>query len=374
MLKVLRFLRAYSRFPSSDLVEEELLLSADGLDLPATFLRPIAGSPLPGWILLHGITVPGRNHPLMRRFAYALAATGAAVMIPEIESWRRLQIDIPAGDAAIRAAAEHLVRRDDVSAPLTLVGFSFGATQALTAASIPEVSRHIRAVVAFGGYCDFGTTLRFMMAGRNEVDGRTREVIPDPYGRWIAVANYLHLVPEIAHMTALAEAALRLAMESGRIGAFAGDPIYDPLKAELRASLSREERGIWDLIAHPSHVIPPVGPALDLADILAGAARQAHPELDPRPRLAQVNQQVVLAHGFDDRLIPYTETKRLQEALPPAADVYLSITRLFSHSAAADPLGPFEYPLEAARYLAFLGRALNLPVSSRAASAPERRS
>jgi pimeloyl-ACP methyl ester carboxylesterase len=358
MLKVLRFLRAYSRFPSSGLIEEEVVVRHEGVELPATFLRPAGREPYPGWIVLHGITVPGRNHPLMRRFVNALAATGAAVVIPDVESWRQLKIDIAAGDAAIQASARYLTERSDVQAPFTLLGFSFGATQALTGATLPGAADGIRSIVAFGGYCDFGTTLRFMMTGRHEVGGRIRQVLPDPYGRWIATANFLCEVPEFAGMTEVAEATLHLARESGRIGVFAGDPIYDRLKSELRGTLPPEQLEIWDLIAHPSGVTPPLEPGLRLADALATAAEQEHPELDPRPRLAAVDQKVLLAHGFDDRLIPFTETKRLREALPPAADVDVSITRLFSHSAEADGLGLLQYPREAARYFTLLHRAL----------------
>lgn len=358
MLKVVRFLRAWSRFPLTSVVEEEVILQQPDGAIPATYLRPRTGGPLPGWVVLHGITVPGRAHPLMRRFAHALAATGAAIVIPEVAPWRELTLDIPAGNSAIRAAAAWLNERDDVRGPLALTGFSFGATQALTAVTLPGVSDSVRKVVSFGGYCDFPATLRFMMSGLYERNGVRHQVVPDPYGRWIATANYLLDVPEFAGMQEVARGARELARESGRIGLFAGDPVYDALKADLRASIPTDQLEIWDLIAHPSAVAPPLEPALALADLLAAAAQRRHPELDPRPRLRAVDQKVILAHGFDDRLIPFTETKRLREALPPAADVHVSITRLFSHSAEADRLRSWEYPREAARYLDLLNRAL----------------
>ena len=58
-------------------------------------------------------------------------------------------------------------------------------------------------------------------------------------------------------------------------------------------------------------------------------------------------------------MIPYTETLRLEEALRgSAADVSVSITRLFAHSREADRLGALEYPAEVRRYLRLLQRAL----------------
>ncbi len=358
MLKTLRFLHAYSRFPAGPVVEEEVDIPQAGGCIPATYLRPRLRGPLPGWIVLHGITVPGRNHPLMRRIVHALAATGAAVVIPEIEPWRRLRLDIPAGNRAIQATVDWMEKQDDIAMPATLLGFSFGATQALTASTLPGVSQGVGRVVAFGGYCDFASTLRFMMTGLREGPDGGPRVAPDPYGRWIAAANYLLDIPGFEDMTEVTDSVRLLAIRSGEVGVFAGDPIYDPLKAKLRAALPGEQLEVWDLIANPSNVQPPLEPALLLAERLAAAAQRRHPELDPRPLLARVERKVILAHGFDDRLIPCTEMERLREALPPAASPDLSITRLFSHSAQAGGVRIRDYPREAARYFDLLNRAL----------------
>ena len=358
MLKALRFLLAYSRFPAAATVEDEVEILDGDRRIPATYLRPRSSAPQPGWIVLHGITVTGRNHLLLRRFTYALAATGAAVVIPEIAPWRRLELDIPAGNRVIEATATWLEERDDILTPATLLGFSFGATQALTAATLPGIEESVRKVVAFGGYCDFSTTLRFMMTGLRGAEMGGHPEPPDPYGRWIAAANYLPDVPGYEGMTELTQRVRRLARRSGEVGAFGGDPVYDPLKARLREGLSPDQLEVWDLIAHPSHIRPPLEPGLQLADALSAAARHRHPELDPRPLLAGLQKRVILAHGYGDRLIPYTETTRLREALSPAASVDVSITRLFSHSAEADRLPLQEYPREAARYFDLLNRAL----------------
>jgi hypothetical protein len=197
-----------------------------------------------------------------------------------------------------------------------------------------------------------------MMTGEHEWQGVTRTMESDPYGRWIIVGNYLTDVPEYAHMRELQDAAHQLALESGRIGAYSGDAVYDPIKARLRERLPPEQRSLWDVVAPPKGVRPPLEQARELADMLGEATVRRHPELDPLPLLAGIDQKVVLVHGHDDRLIPYTETLRLKAHLEHRTLVTASITRLFAHSREADPLRAYEYPRELARYFALLRHAL----------------
>jgi pimeloyl-ACP methyl ester carboxylesterase len=359
MLRVCRFLHSFVRETVGRVESREISLEVNGAEVPASYIRPHGDHPLPGWIVLHGITVPGRDHPVLRRFAHALASTGAAVMIPEVPAWRRLELDPSMGDATIEATANHLVSRSDVTgANLNLVGFSFGATQALMSATRPGIARSVRAVVGFGGYCDLGRTVRFMMTGEHEWQRVTRRLDPDPYGRWIVVGNYLTEVPEFAHMVELQRAARELALEAGRLGAYAADPLYDPIKARLREQLPAEQRELWDIFAPPQGVRPSLEESRILAAKLIEATVRKHPDLDPQPVLPYIDQKVVLVHGHDDRLIPYTETLRLRSHLSPGTNVTASITRLFAHSREADRLSALEYPRELARYFALLRRAL----------------
>lgn len=359
MLRVARFLRGFLREPGSPLVEQEVTVPTGGEPIAATRIAPANGGPRPGWVVLHGITVPGRRHPTLLRFARALAASGGVVLVPEIESWTRLRIDPDAADRTIAAAARHLADDPGVTAGgVAVVGFSFGATQALITAAHPELRRDIRSVVGFGGYCDLGRTLRFMMVGEHEWNGVRFSADPDPYGRWIVAANYLTRAPGYEGTGAVARAAQALAAEAGRRFVYAGDPVYDALKAELRDELEPADREIWDLLAPPAGVTPPLEPSMELADALVTAALATHPALDPRPDLATLDRKVVLAHGHADLLIPFSETLRLRQHLPAGADASAVVTRLFAHSSSAEPLRLHEYPVEGYRYYRLLARAL----------------
>jgi pimeloyl-ACP methyl ester carboxylesterase len=358
MLTIARFLNSYFRHPLARIEFEEVSLEVSGEEVPASYVRPRSRTALPGWIVLHGITVTGRQHPVLLRFVHSLAATGAAVLIPEVPSWRNLVLDTAAGDATVTAATKYLRSRSDVRTPLSLVGFSFGATQALMSSTLPAVRESLRSVVAFGGYAELRKALTFMMTGVHEDEGKGRRVVPDPYGRWVAVANNIQDIPQYAHMSELAGAAKALASEAGKLGVFAGDPSYDRMKSELGATLAPDEREIWDIIAPPTAVQPSIEAGRELAGLIADAALRKNPGLDPRQRLRNVDCKVVLAHGLDDRLIPYTETLRLRSWLPPQTRATVSITRLFAHSRGAGRLGYMHYPREFARYFTLLNRAL----------------
>lgn len=359
MLTVARFLRGFVRDTADRIVERDVALPLGGDAIPATLFTPARGGPHRGWVVLHGITVPGRRHPTLLKFARALASTCGAVLVPEIASWQRLEIDPAAADRTIAAAARHLADDPEVSSGgVGVVGFSFGATQALITATHPDLRQVIRSVLGFGGYCDLGRTVRFMTTGEHEWNGVRYATEPDPYGRWIVAANYLTRARGYETAGAVARAARSLAAEAGYRFVYAGDPIYDPLKAELRAELAPADRELWDILAPPCGQPVPRERARELADALVAGALSVHPELDPRSVLGDLDRRVFLAHGRTDLLIPFSETLRLRQHLPPGARPSVAITRLFAHSRAADRLRLHEYPLEGYRCYRLLGAAL----------------
>jgi hypothetical protein len=359
MLRVARFLHSFVRDTNDGVIEEEIAVRVTERDVPATLFRPPGSAALPGWLVLHGITVPGRHHGMLRRFARSLARAGGVVLIPEIAPWMNLRMDPDTADATLAAAAHSLASRADVSpGGISLVGFSFGATQALITAAHDQGVGEIRSVVGFGGYCDLRRTIAFMMTGEHEWNGTRRILDPDPYGRWIVAANYLQNTPGFGDMGAVAAAAGAMAAEAGRVGAYAADPQFDRLKQKLRVDLSATEREVWDLLAPMTGVRPPLAPAREIGKALAETALKIHPMLDPKPVLPSLRKRLVLAHGRADHLVPFTETLRTRSLLPLDAPVDAYITRLFAHSSEAGSLPAHLYPLELGRYLQLLSRAL----------------
>jgi len=185
--------------------------------------------------------------------------------------------------------------------------------------------------VGFGGYCHLRDTLRFQFTGEFQ-DGETvRRLRPDPYGRWVVGANYLTTVPGLEGAEDVTRALHALATAAGERRIESWDPVYDPVKAELRAGIAPGRRDLFDLFAPIGSREPDVSGSLELVEALCTAAEATDPLLDPGRWLAEVQVPVHLVHGRQDHLIPFTETLRLKEALPAGA-TRTTITGLFAHS------------------------------------------
>src|SRR5262245_31642645 len=141
MISIVRYLREYARPGTYPVEALETAYDRSGEALAAT-LYSLPGAHLrPGWIVLHGLTVTGREHPALQRFARAFAASGPTVMVPDIPEWRDLRVATSITIPTIRAALRDLAQRGGVDHKrVGILGFSFGATQAIVAAADPSLS------------------------------------------------------------------------------------------------------------------------------------------------------------------------------------------------------------------------------------------
>lgn len=358
----IRFLHEFLRPRSGRVREREVLFEVDGSRRSATvYAPPDAAGRLPGWILLHGVTVPGRHHEALRRMARALAVSGQVAFVPEVPSWTALEVRPADAGSTVRAALDSAGDLAPIdTARLGLMGFSVAATWALEVAGGALAGR-FRAVAGMAGYGDIERTIRAMVVGEHEWGRRKFTYAPDPYGRWIMGANLLPLLEgdewgTSEERAAAATALLNLAQTAGRNGALAREPVYDSLIGELRAEVRGAAIEAWDLLAPPSsNPVPDRAAGRALAGALAGAAVRAYPEMDPSGQLEGLAGPVILLHGRHDTLVPFSETLRLARLLPSAARPHVTITRLFGHTKSRET-GRLANPLLLAREtLAFVG-------------------
>jgi pimeloyl-ACP methyl ester carboxylesterase len=333
LARALAFAGAWRR-GAPGLREEETEIERGDRVVPATLLRPDPlPSPLPAWIVLHGITRPGRRHPTLLRFVRALASSGAVVLVPEIPEWRALLMAPEKALDTLRGSILSLVGREE-SAPgrIGAMGFSFGVSAVLAAASNPSLAKHLGGVAGFGGHCDLERTLRFLFLGEHEWKGRTYLGDPDPYGRWVVGGNYLDKIPGFGEATDVAEALLELAREAGDLQVGAWQDHLDASKERLRRGVHSSRSDLFRALAPPAGERTPRELAEILAPALALTARETSPLFEPARFLDQVTVPVRLIHGKADRLIPFSESLRLRDAFPPEADVRVYLTALFAHS------------------------------------------
>ncbi len=365
MLATARFTREFLFPRRAAVVVEEMTYRRGDESLPASLYRPRhVGRPLPGWMTLHGLTHHGRDHESLKRLARALAAAGSAVLVPDIPEWRALEVAPGAAVATIKAAVLELDALG-LTEPgrIGAIGFSFGATQALIAATDPALEGHLAGVAAWGGYADIRTVSRFMFLGEHELDGTSYTASPDPYGRWILAGSYLGLLDDFNGEPGLAPRFLTLAREAARRRIMSWDPRLDPLKARLREDLSAGDREVFDLIAPATDVTLSASQRTHLqalVDRMLEAAIRREPLLDAAPYLGRIRVPIFLAHGRGDRLIPWTEMVRLRRALPADRIASSGVTSLFAHSGGERRIPSPGTAIEAARFLRLMRRMLGL--------------
>ncbi len=365
MPSTFRFVQQYMR-PRAGAVMEETAVCRRGDDaLPATIFRPAgARARLPAWVVLHGLTYSGKEHPSLLKFARAVAASGCVVCVPDIPEWKALRVAPAVTGPSIGAGAATLEARPDVDPErVGVIGFSFGATQALTAlARDPALAARIRGIVAWGGYADMKRLFRFGITGNHDLDGVLYHEDPDPYGRWVMGGNYVTAIPGFEDAQALASGLHELAIAAGKAGIYAADSAMDPYKRVIRARLPGRMQELFDLFA-PLTTEPHPDPAraAALSQDLAGASARVDPLLDPTPELPRLHTTTVIAHGRDDRLVPFTESIRLARAVPPQVLRSATVTALFSHSGGTTPhLGLVGLSREVTRFLRVLHTILDL--------------
>ena len=290
-----------------------------------------------------------------------MVSSGAVAIVPEVPEWRALSLTPRLAVPTVRASIAGLRANGwALDARVGVIAFSFGAPHAVAATAHPDLRGDLAGAVSFGGYCDLARTVRFLMTGVHEWQGREYRLTPDPYGRWIVGANYLTSIAEHREAGDVAHALGELAAHAGDTGIPSLDPRLDPRKVQLRASLGEDHKPLFDLFAPGSAIPPDTRRGTEIAEALAEAALRVDPDMEPRSALATVGHPVHLLHGRGDHLIPFSESLRLRGALPRDTPADTTITRLFGHSAQDSFPSMLRAVREVPAFFAALRRVLRL--------------
>ena len=283
-----------------------------------------------GILVNHGVIDTGKDDPRLKRFATGLCQAGFVVIVPDLKGMRSFRI-APADVDEIRAAFSHFLSRPEVrSDSCGLFGFSYGAGPTIIAACQPEVREKVRFVVSFGGYYDLKNVLSFIATGYSEFQGKRYFRKPQEYGKWVFLANNLDWVESGEDRTVLRKILrIKLRDENAPIDQFL-------------SQLGGEGRNVLNLLSHadPSQTE-------SFVRKLPPAIRSSMAHLSVSRVLKDLRAHLILAHGEDDDLIPFTETLRLAQAAPHSEKVYMRILKTFSH------IDPEQRPLSPGNLFSF---------------------
>jgi len=282
-----------------------------GRDHSGDLYRP-GEAPRAALVLVPGAAPEGKDDPRLIAFADTLARARFTVLVPEIANLRALRIR-PTDTGHVADGLRYLIEEREagrVTGPIGLIAISYAAGPAMLAALQPPLRHDVRFLVAIGGYYDIEAVITFFTTGgyREGPDRPWRFGTPNAYGKWLFVRANAERIADPRDRVLLASMAERKLrdLEAG---------IDD-----LTDKLGPEGRSVQALLANAD---PAAVPALAAA--LPPAIRADMAALDvKRHDLPELAARLILIHGRDDAIIPYTESMALAAAAPPGrAALYL---------------------------------------------------
>jgi len=284
-------------------------------------LYAVPGRAAAGVVAVPGLTPEGRDDPRVVDLAEALARAGFEVLVPEPTGRRSLEAgtrDVPEIEAAVRVLSD---RRG--GEPVVVVAPSYAAGPALLAARRPGTAERVAAAVTVGGYRDMEAMLAYLTTRRfrEGPGGPWLEGAPSGVAPWLLVRGNLRLVADRADRWFLEAIAARRSRAPGA-------PVGD-----LAADLGPEGRAVLALMDNRD---PDRVPAL--VDALPPALRDELRALDlARAGLAGLRAELIVVHGKDDPVVPWTEAADLAAAAGPLAGAGPHLVEGLGHTGPAAP-------------------------------------
>ncbi len=280
----------------------------------ADLYRPNDGRRHPGIVLNHGVADRGKNDPRLVNFADALARAGYVALVPEFTNLKEFRVR-PSDVDELVASFEYLERSEYVQPDrIGLFGLSYAGGLAVLAAGDPRIADRVRFCFVLGGYYDLRDVVVFVTTGRYRTDRGWAYLEPTGSGRWAFLLSSADLIEDPEDRELLARIARKkLADPEADVDRYVG-------------VLGEEGLRVYAIMVgeNPDQVAA-------LLDELGDRAQSYLEELSPAGRLDRVRCRLIIAHGRDDNLIPYTQSILLAENAPPGTDVRLTILDSFQH-------------------------------------------
>jgi pimeloyl-ACP methyl ester carboxylesterase len=264
----------------------------------ARLYRPVDVVDPPGLVVVHGVHWKGIDEPRLQRFARSLAASGVAVLTPEIRELCDYRID-PASIDTIGETARAFSGQLG-GAKVGVLGFSFAGGLSLIAASDPRYRAAFGFVVAVGAHDDLGRVLRFFVTDQ----------APRPNGGMLRLHahDYGMVVLEYAHAEDFFPPADVVAARDTLRSILHED--FDAAREQAKALSPAAAVKMGHILAHETTALAPELFA-EIERLQPGFAA-----VSPDAHIGQLRVPVLLLHGASDRLIPPSEAEWLARQMP----------------------------------------------------------
>ncbi|MFQ5534310.1 MAG: hypothetical protein ACE5EM_05750 [Sphingomonadales bacterium] len=262
-------------------------------------------------VLVPGLAPKGRLDPRLVATARVLARARFQVLVPDIPNLRALRVS-PADTRHVAGAIEFLARLPVAAGggALGVMAFSYAAGPTLLAVPTAKAGSHVDFVVTVGGYHDLEAVITFFTTGmfRQPGEAEWRQHPPNSHGKWVFILSNADRLEDRADRQILTTIARRkladldadiddLAVRLGPDGA-----------AVLAVADNRDPRRVRDRIARLPAPIRADIKALSLIDL----------------DWSRLGARLLLVHGRDDGIIPYSESMALAQAAGAQAELFLA--------------------------------------------------
>ncbi len=301
--------------------------ASDGRRHEGDLYRPGEGGGAAALVVVPGVSPAGKDDRRLVAFANSLARARFEVLVPEIANLRALKVG--PGDAepiadAVRAitGAGQIDGAAASNRQAGIVAISYAAGPAVLAALEPELRDRVAFLLLIGGYRDITAVVTYFTTGRYRTgpDVRWQRGNPEPRAKWAFLESNLSLIEDPD--------------DARTLGAIAQRKNRRPEAeiADLVAGLGPQGRSIIALLTNRD---PDAVPALMGALPEKIVADMRGLDLAGRD-LSALKAELILVHGRDDPVIPYTESEALAAAAT-GAETSLTLLDNLPHVDLATP-------------------------------------
>jgi dienelactone hydrolase len=290
-------------------VRTPITYEVEGQQYAADIYMPAGRAPRAAAVAIPGVVAQGKDDARLVAFATSLARAGFLVLTPDIPNIRALKIGSSDADF-IAAAIRYLASRAESgqTQSVGLFAFSYAAGPAIIAAMKPETRHLVRFVFSVGAYFNVEAAVTFLTTGyyRSET-GTWMLGHPSPYAKWVfLISNAARIENAEDRKIVEAIADRKLANDEADI-------------SDLVSKLGVEGRVIYALMSNKNPERVP-----ELVAALPAAVGQEMSALDlSNQDLKSLEARLILIHGMDDTLVPYTESIALARAAAGNARLFL---------------------------------------------------
>ena len=280
--------------------------------IEADLYTPASGKDHAGVVFSMGAPPLPLEDERLVRIAEDTARAGVVILVPFSDRLDDIQI-LPEEIDALVAEFQYVQAQPTVDPQrVGFFGVSVGGSLALVAAGDARIADDVDHVVSFGGYFDALTAFGAIATHHIEYNGVDEKWTPRVHAERVIAHQLINRVDD-ADDRALLE---RMFIDD------------EPGTPQELASLSPVGRESYNFLANtdPARVT-------DLIDRLPPAAVAELDELSPKTSIDNVKADLFIVHDRGDPFIPYTESRRLKDALRgrDTPKVHFDELRLFEH-------------------------------------------